>query len=59
MKLRPWLGVEKRALALGDGVGMPAATSGGDKGYSEVVSPSSRCADKASEGFAWDTGYPR
>ena len=55
----PWLGVGKRSLAFGNGVGMPAAIPGGDKGYMGVDSPSSRCADKASGGFARDTGYPR
>jgi len=59
VKLCPWLGVGKRALALGNVVGMPTATSGGDKGYSGVDSPSSRCVDKASGSFARDTWYPR
>jgi len=58
VELCPWLGVGKRALALGNGVGMPTAGSGGDKGYTGVGSPSSRTADKASGGFAWDTGHP-
>lgn len=59
VKLCPWLGVGKRALALGNGVGMLTSRSGGDKGYTGVDSLSSRLVDKAGGGFAWDTRHPR
>jgi hypothetical protein len=42
LELRPWLGVGKVALAFGSGVGMPTASSDGDKGCSRVDSSSSR-----------------
>jgi hypothetical protein len=58
LELRPWLGVGNWALALGSGAGMPAASSGGDRGCARVDSPSLRSADKASVDFAWDTGHP-
>jgi hypothetical protein len=58
LELRPWLGVGKGALALGSGAGMPAASSGGDRGCARVDSPSLRLADKASGDFARDTGHP-
>jgi hypothetical protein len=58
LELRPWLGVGKWVLAIGNGAGMPAVSSSGDRGCARVDSPSPRLADKAGGGFARDTGHP-
>lgn len=58
LELRPWLGVGKGVLALGSGAGMPATSSGGDRGCARVGSSSPRQADKAGGGFARDTRHP-